>query len=430
MKKVLIITYYWPPAGGPGVQRILNMVKYLPEFGWEPLVLTVENPSAPTKDKSLLSYIPDSCKIYKTKTSEPFEAYKKLTGKKAGEALPKNISLDMDVSLGEKLSRWIRANLFIPDARKGWKKYILKEGMRIIKAEKPDLILSTSPPHSVQVAAMQLAKKSKLPWVADLRDPWTEAYWESKMPKTKSSEAKNRSYEQSVLNSADLITTVGEGIANLLRKKTNKPVSVIYNGYRDIDSSMVKSDYFEILHLGNLSSMQSLNELLDAIKGIEPNTRKKIKLRFIGSLADEHRKNVDAMEYIKKEYCDFMPYEDMIKEARSASLLYLPRLNSSYSKCLISAKIFDYLALKKPILAISDKDSDISTILKNCGCGKSFENNEISKIQKYIEDLIENPSSISINATKLETYSFKNNISVLSDNFNQLIKQFTENDIV
>ncbi len=421
MKKILIVTYYWPPAGGPGVQRILKIVEHLPEQGWEPIVLTVENPSAPAIDESLLARIPENIKIYKTKTSEPFEAYKKLTGKKAGEALPKNISLSENISAKEKLSRWIRANLFIPDARKGWKRFLVREGMKIIENEKPDLIFSTSPPHSLQLGAMRLAKKSGLPWVADLRDPWSEAYWEADMPKSKRSEAKNRAFESKVLNTADHITTVGKGIAGLLQKKTTKPVSVIYNGYREVDNTKIDSEYFEILHLGNLSSIQSLNELLEAIKGIRPELRKKIKLRFIGSLAEEYRKNVDEMDYIEKEYLPFLPYEKMMKEAQSASMLYLPRLNSSYSKSLISAKIFDYLALSRPILAIADKDSDIAEILRDCGAGKSFESKDIPSIQYYIEQHLSGTLESLIDPKKLKTYSLESNISTLVEKLEELL---------
>jgi glycosyltransferase involved in cell wall biosynthesis len=421
MKKILIVTYYWPPAGGPGVQRILKIVEHLPEQGWEPIVLTVENPSAPAIDESLLARIPENIKIYKTKTSEPFEAYKKLTGKKAGEALPKNISLSENISAKEKLSRWIRANLFIPDARKGWKRFLVREGMKIIENEKPDLIFSTSPPHSLQLGAMRLAKKSGLPWVADLRDPWSEAYWEADMPKSKRSEAKNRVFESKVLNTADHITTVGKGIAGLLQKKTTKPVSVIYNGYREVDNTKIDSEYFEILHLGNLSSIQSLNELLEAIKGIRPELRKKIKLRFIGSLAEEYRKNVDEMDYIEKEYLPFLPYEKMMKEAQSASMLYLPRLNSSYSKSLISAKIFDYLALSRPILAIADKDSDIAEILRDCGAGKSFESKDIPSIQYYIEQHLSGTLESLIDPKKLKTYSLESNISTLVEKLEELL---------
>ena len=420
MKKVLIITYYWPPAGGPGVQRVLNMAQLLPEFGWEPLVLTVKNPSAPARDESLLSRIPDSSKVFKTKTSEPFEIYKKLTGKKSGEALPKTIALDVNLSFSEKISRWVRANIFIPDARKGWKKYLLKEGMRIIKEEEPELILSTSPPHSVQLAAMELAKRSGLPWVADFRDPWTEAYWESKMPKTLSSRKLNSKLEKKVLNSAGHITTVGTGIATLFQEKTSKDISVIYNGFREVDNSVVKSDYFEILHLGNLSSMQSLEELLMAIEMLEPKLQEKIKLRFIGSLAPEYSKRIDKMRFVKKDYHSFMPYEDMMKAARSASLLYLPRLNSSYSNSLISAKIFDYLALNRPILAISNKNSDISTILKNSGSGCSFEPSDLDGMKNYLKSCMAKPIKRSLNLSKLRTYSLKDNISALAKIFNRM----------
>lgn len=421
MKKALIITYYWPPAGGPGVQRILNIVENLPKNGWEPIVLTVKKPSAPAIDKSLLSRIPQNCKIYKTRTSEPFEVYKKLTGKKAGSALPKNISLEKQASFSEKLSHWIRANLFIPDARKGWKRFLVREGMHIIKNEKPDLIFSTSPPHSLQLGAMSLAKKSGLPWIADLRDPWTEAYWESTMPKTKASEKKNQNYEKQVLNYADHITTVGKGIAGLLQNKTNKPISVIYNGFRKVDNSKTSSEYFEIVHLGNLSAMQSCNELFEAIELIAPVLKKQIKLVFIGTLAKEHQIKLKKMTHVQFELLDFLPYNDMIKRARQSSLLFLPRLNSSYSKSLISAKLFDYLALNRPILAIADKYSDIAVILKDCGAGKSFERENISSIQDYIEQHINKTIENSIDPEKLKSYSLESNIVALIEKFEELL---------
>ncbi|MFA6618561.1 MAG: hypothetical protein WCT23_05785, partial [Candidatus Neomarinimicrobiota bacterium] len=177
----------------------------------------------------------------------------------------------------------------------------------------------------------------------------------------------------------------------------------------------------EILHLGNLSSIQSLNELLEAIKGIRPELRKKIKLRFIGSLAEEYRKNVDEMDYIEKEYLPFLPYEKMMKEAQSASMLYLPRLNSSYSKSLISAKIFDYLALSRPILAIADKDSDIAEILRDCGAGKSFESKDIPSIQYYIEQHLSGTLESLIDPKKLKTYSLESNISTLVEKLEELL---------
>ncbi len=418
MKKALIITYYWPPAGGPGVQRVVNIVENLDKFGWEPIVLTVENPSAPTKDKSLLSRIPPNCKIYETKTREPFKVYKKLTGKKADSALPKNISFGNKVSFSETLSRWIRANLFIPDARKAWKNFIVRDGLKIIKNEKPDIIFSTSPPHSLQLGAKKLAKLSKVPWVADLRDPWTEAYWEAQMPKTKKSQKTNRKYERSVLNAADEITTVGEGIKDLLQKKTVKPVSVIYNGYREINNTPLPAEYFEIMHLGNLSSMQSFSELLNAIEILDFENKKKIKLVFVGSIDDGHRQQAEQIKDLKKEYIGFLPYKEMVERARLASLFYLPRLDSEYSKGLISAKLFDYLALQRPILAIADEGSDIGKILDHTKSGQTFQAKNIKGIRDFIQTMLNNPG-IQVQAnSELSDYSINENVHKLSEIFN------------
>ena len=163
MKKVLIITYYWPPAGGPGVQRIVKFTKFLPEFGWQPIILTVKYPTSPARDESLLEHLPHDCIVYKTKTTEPFNFYRKLTGREKNEVLAKNIiAKKSNEKPSEKLARIIRANLFIPDARVGWIPSIIKEGMKVIDKENPSLIFSTSPPHSVQTWGKKIGKKKRL----------------------------------------------------------------------------------------------------------------------------------------------------------------------------------------------------------------------------------------------------------------------------
>jgi len=426
MKKALIITYYWPPAGGPGVQRVLNIVEHLSEFGWEPIILTVETPSAPAIDESLLLRIPQNCKIYRTRTSEPFTAYKKLTGKKTDEALPKNITLDKKASLSERLSRWVRANYFIPDARKGWKRFMVKEGLKIIEKENPDIIFSTSPPHSLQLGAKHLAQKSGIPWVADLRDPWAEAYWETHMPKTARSKKKNLKYEKDVLNTASQITTVGKGIQKLIQKKTTQPVSVIYNGYRDLDNEYVPSEYFEIVHLGNLISMQSCSEFIEAVVLLSVTEKKKLRLVFIGTLASEYKEKLASYPDINIEVIDFLPYSEMILRARSASILFLPKLNSPYSKSGISAKLFDYLALRRPILAIADKGSDIENILKHTQNGQSFLPEKVKEMSNYISKNMNiekaKKNKVLPKSIEQEFYSSYNNVYSLVKIFDKLSK--------
>ena len=197
MKKVLIITYYWPPAGGAGVQRALKFVKYLPQFGWEPIVLTVENPDSPTEDLSLLEDIPKECKVYKTKSLEPFEVYKKFTGRKSNEKIPGDILLKSDnVSLKDKLAKWVRVNLFIPDAKIGWKKYAVKKGSEIIRTENIDLIFTTSPPQTVALIGRKLAKLTGVKWIADFRDPWMEIVYYQNLNRSKITKAIDTSLEK------------------------------------------------------------------------------------------------------------------------------------------------------------------------------------------------------------------------------------------
>ena len=427
-KKALIVTYYWPPAGGPGVQRVLNIVEHLPALGWEPIILTVEDPSAPAKDDSLLKRIPQHCKVYKTRTSEPFDLYKKITGKSKDAVIPKHIASADNTSFKERFSSWVRANLFIPDARKGWKRFLIKEGMKVIAAEEPDVILSTSPPHSLQLGARTLAKRSGLPWVCDLRDPWAEAYWESKMPKTDISRRRNALLEHKVLNDATHITTVGSVIKDLLEPKTGKPISVIYNGYRELDTRPADPGVFEILHLGNISALQYADTLYDALTQLPNKQKEKVKLTFMGDVANEHKKKIDSIKNIKVEYLSFLPYEQMAKRARQASMLFLPKLDSSYSKGLISAKLFDYLALRRPIVAITDLGSDIGSILDSTATGKTFlpdESFEMShNIIEYIEHWTKNGSAVMDKNDALRAYSSTENAALLSDILEKVVKNY------
>lgn len=426
MKKALIITYYWPPAGGPGVQRILNIVKHLPENGWQPIILTVKQPSAPAHDESLISQIPQNCIVYRTSTREPFTIYKKMTGKKSSEAIPKNITIDStSISFTERLSRWIRANCFIPDARIGWKKHLIRKGLKIIKIEKPDIIFSTSPPHSLQLGAMALAQKSGIPWITDFRDPWTEAYWEMQMPKTIRSKNKNKQYEHKVLHVADHITTVGSGMKTLFCNKTPTPVSVVYNGFRDIVYNALPTEAYEIVHLGNLSAMQPLDELIQAIEILPSDVKNKIRLVFVGSVDPHHKNTLKLHPQIPVNYHDFMPYDKMLAIARRAAMFYIPRLQSNYSKGLITAKLFDYLALRRPILAFTESGSDMADILEQTQSGKAFTSNQQREAADYISYYVhkwetEGQTTLK-NQSRTSSYSTQANVMLLVKQFDSLL---------
>jgi glycosyltransferase involved in cell wall biosynthesis len=223
MRKVLIITYYWPPAGGPGVQRVLKFAKYLPEFGWEPLILTVAHGDYPAVDESLCSEIPDGLPVYKTRTLEPFGTYRKVTGTNSDQEIPTYIlNADNSDDWRRKLGKWVRANLFIPDARLGWIPFARRAGRKIIDAEDVRIIFTSSPPHSLQFIGRNLAKLTGRKWIVDLRDPWTEAFWQREMSMTLPARYLNTQMEKAILKSADDLITVSPSIAELIQKKPVK----------------------------------------------------------------------------------------------------------------------------------------------------------------------------------------------------------------
>jgi len=243
MKKVLIITYYWPPAGGPGVQRALKFTRFLPRNGWIPIILTVKNGDYPAMDKSLAGPVSD-LKVFHTSSIEPFRLYKLFTGRKQDESIPTFVlNQGQSERFSDRLSKWIRANLFIPDARIGWMPFAVQKGMKLIRDENIDLIFSTSPPHSLQLIAGSLAKKSGLPWISDFRDPWTEAFWTSGRL-NKFSRWLNNRFESNVFRRADLMVTVSPGLSSFFYNKHQKQSEIIYNGFETLYSDQVKTEKF------------------------------------------------------------------------------------------------------------------------------------------------------------------------------------------
>jgi len=425
MKKVLIITYYWPPAGGPGVQRIIKYAKYLPDFDWLPIILTVEQPTSPATDESLLKTIPNEAIIYKTPTLEPFNFYRWLTGRRRGENLPKDIIVKKpNEKLSEKISRLIRANLFIPDARVGWYPSLVKQGMKIIREEKPEIIFSTSPPHSVQLGAKKLAKKSKLPWIADFRDPWIEAYWESDIERFPLIQQLNRKFEKNVLESADMVTTVSEGFVDLFSKKASNNYDVLYHGFDFINKEAMTTEKFTILYIGNMSKYQSAKPILRAIQKLSENEKKKTEFVVVGQVFDGFDDLMVEFRDIKIITHDYMPYHEAMEFSRQASILLLINPVPIYGAQLIPVKIYDYIALRKPILAIGSKGGRLEDLINETGSGELFEKNDDQQISEFIRseyfNWVKNGNRLLKANETLDKYSAKNNVKKLAEIFEKI----------
>jgi glycosyltransferase involved in cell wall biosynthesis len=425
MKKALIISYYWPPAGGPGVQRIVKLTRELPNFGWQPLILTVKDPSSPATDESLLDQIPKSCQVYKTTTLEPFTIYKYFTGRDKNESLAKDTIIKRsDEKVTEKISRIIRANLFLPDARIGWIPAMVRQGLRIIKDQAPDIIFSTSPPHSLQLGAKKLAKKSGLKWIADFRDPWIEAYWERDIERIGFSSRLNKKLEMNVLRNANLVTTVSDGICDHLRAKVDNQFETIYSGMDTLNDESVTSDQFEIVYFGNMSKFQSPEPVFKAFNSMPADKKSRIKFIFVGNVYSGFIDQLKKFPDINVETRTYLPRDEMMKAGKSASLLLLINLDTVYSKGLITAKIFDYLSLRKPILAIADKGGSLDELLNQTESGRVFTNTDINDISSFIIhylDIWTKESAILLDDNqKLDPYRTINNVKKLTQLFEQV----------
>ena len=262
MKKVLIVTYYWPPSGGPGVQRWLKFVKYLPELGYEPIVITVDPAKAtyPITDESLLSEVPQELKIIRTATREPYGIYKTLSGRK--KVPYSGFTNEPSTGFFSKVSRFIRGNLFVPDARIGWNSFVIEKAAEIIKKNKIEVIITTSPPHSTQLAGLELKKMFPgIRWIADLRDPWTDIFYYKKMLHLPYIKKKDQEFEKSVLSNADAVITVSDFISRIFSEKPGADcqgkVHVITNGFDPVDflKTDVKPDpeFFTLAYVGTIS---------------------------------------------------------------------------------------------------------------------------------------------------------------------------------
>lgn len=376
MKKVLIITYYWPPAGGAGVQRVLKFVKYLPQFGWEPVVLTVENPDSPVEDFSLMDDIPIECKVYKTKSLEPFNLYKKMTGKKSDDKIPGDILLnDNDKSLKNIIAKWVRLNLFIPDAKIGWKSYAVKKGLEIIEQENIELIFSTSPPQTTALIGKRLAAKSGVKWIADFRDPWLEIVYYQNVERSFLTKKVDALLEKKTIKDADALVTISKDIVKLFQAKADKQrVELIPNGFDESDFEKIdgkKNKCLTVAYTGAMSKDRVPYPLINAINRLVfEDDIKNIKLDFAGRFCKEFHdeiSNNNLSEFISIK--NFIPHKESTKMLQSSDLLLLVIDNVANNKGILTGKLFEYMGCRKQIIAIGPTDGDAAHIIEETNCG-------------------------------------------------------------
>lgn len=410
MRKVLVITYYWPPSGGSGVQRWLKTSKYLPQFGWTPVIYTPENPDVNSVDESLLKDVSPDLEIIKRKIREPYAAYKFLTGKKKGEHLQANIVSSEKKGFIQKLSGHIRANWFIPDPRVWWVKPSVKFLKKYIGQNNVDTIISTGPPHSMHLIAREIHRVFNIPWIADFRDPWTNIFYFKHLGLSDKSLRKHKALERSVLEEADRIVVVSEQMkaefsTGEYAQFANK-VSVIPNGYDPDDFSAEKNPElaaaekeiaektagkFVVAHTGLLpksADPDRLWKILGDMTKKDDGFKQKLLIAVMGQ-TDACVKEEIAENGLLNNFVDlgYVPHTLSVAWMKRADLLLLPLRKEKESKAILTGKFFEYLATGNRILAFGPVDGNLAEELSSTGSGNICEFEDENGIRKSVEKI-------------------------------------------
>ncbi len=395
-KRVLIISYYWPPSGGAGVQRILKFVKYLPEFGYTPFVITVDDKVAsyPILDSSLLNDVPEDVKIFRTDSFEPLSILTKFTGNKAPYGGFANKDKE---KFSQKVLRFIRGNFFIPDARKGWVKHAYEKAVEVIQAEKIDIILISSPPHSSQLVGLRLKKKfPHLKWIADLRDPWTDIFYYKDMLHTSVAAKRDSAFEKKVVEEADELIVVSNPIKKNYLDKSGKiseaKIHIVPNGFDENDFTEIVdtvNNSFTITYVGTMADIYNPKIFFECLRdALKETPTAKVKLRFVGGRTENIVSFVieNNLESVT-EFIPHVPHKEAINYMRNsdALLLVIPDVLDSHG--ILTGKLFEYLASRKTIICIGAKDGDAAKIIEECEAGKTFERNNSLGLKKYLSEL-------------------------------------------
>lgn len=403
MNKVLIATYYWPPGSGAGVQRWLKFAKYLPASGWEPIILTVDTEYAayPAIDHSLHNEISGDLKIFRTRATDWFRIYKKDKTKIPSSGFATNDSNNFT----GRIIRFIRGNFFIPDPRKGWNKFAFREACRLIDTFDIGTVITTSPPHSTQLIGLELKKKYPgIRWVADLRDPWTEIYYYESFYHTRCARKRDLKYETDVLQKADRVITVGKSLKNSFCARIpgiESKFEIITNGYDKADfpgTTTEKSDIFTISYIGTLSDSYPLSGFVEAFNKLL-DTGFRIRLRFVGSVSSRQKELIMSKgAAFPVEFIPYVNHDDAVRYMTGSSVLLLVIPDHYSNRCILTGKLFEYIASSRPVLCIGPEVGDAEEILRITGHGKCAGYDDAEGIGKIIEDFYQSDKGIKMTA--------------------------------
>ncbi|HIZ88149.1 MAG TPA: glycosyltransferase [Candidatus Coprenecus pullistercoris] len=407
MKRVLIITYYWPPASGSGVQRWLKMSKYLPQYGWQPVIYTPENPEAGMTDESLLRDISPEVKVIKRPILEPYAVFNALTGNKgknsekasAGSGAVNPINAVGHKSPMMRLSLWLRANVFVPDPRFLWIRPSVRFLKKYLREHPVDAIISTGPPHSMHLIARALHRSTGIPWTADFRDPWTRIFYFKHLPLTSRSRKRYAAMELSVLREADHVVAVTDSMVRDFLEELGPQwqdkgkFHVIENGYDEADFTGITAAElpagFNLVHTGLFSAEgnpRSLWKVLAELSSELPGFGRDLHLTFAGKTDPEILAAVrEAGLGDRLTDRGYIPHHEANRLQKAADLLLLPLREEPEATGILTGKYFEYLAAGRPIAAFGPHDSVLERSLGLTQTGHLFDWNEEAPLKEFLK---------------------------------------------
>ena len=412
-KKVLIITYYWPPAGGPGVQRWLKLSNYLLENNVKPIIYAPSNPKYPSIDESLLKEVNPEIEVIKQPIFEPF-------GNLFSKIRKKGIPKKKNQSIFDKFLIYLRGNLFIPDSRIFWVNSSVDFLSKYISENNIESIITTGPPHSLHLIGLKLKSILNISWYADFRDPWTKINYHKELKLSLRSKKKHLELESKVLNSCDRIIVTSNKLLNEYNKIVKTPISLITNGFDYQKLQLELDEEFSITHIGRLLPERNPKILWNALKElciINKNFKNNLKINFIGNVSENLRNEMKTNDLENSVvYHNYIKYKDTIPYLIKSQILLLIESDDKESSYAIPAKIFEYINSGRPIIAIGPKDSEIKQIIDETKSGKYFLYSEYDELLSYLSNSYYQYESKNLHSTSIniDKYHRKNLAKKLS----------------
>ena len=439
MKRVLIISYYWPPTGGSGVQRWVKFAKYLPAEGWQPVIYTPENPEQLAVDASLEAEVPAEAEVIRRRIVEPYEMYKKMLRKSghSKEAVEVNPVNAQNKSFLQKVAMWVRGNFFRPDPRCLWIRPSVKFLKKYLKDHPVDLIVSTGPPQSMHMIGRKLAKETGLPWIADFRDPWTKIFYFKHLSMTRATERWHHKIERKVLDEATAVVAVSPLVQQDFQAMTQTPVELITNGFDECDFSAEKCPEaaggagrdFVITHTGLFAADGNPTMLWEVLAhkcSSCADFKKALKIKLVGKTDEQILKAIaDAGLKDNLEDMGYQQHAVAVEQQRTASLLILPLRKEPEYKAVLPGKLFEYLASWRPVLGIGQTDGAMSMILNNTKTGLVLNWEDRKSIERFIDMCWEKhqTGNLTVDDADISQFTRRNLTHRMAQLFDKLIEK-------